>query len=72
MKPIAFFAGLMICLMYCEFCYAQNDNNLKWFNPQTNTYNTLKGKAWQIPIVPIIIIAYQPQQKKRYGKKFGI
>jgi len=47
MKPIAFFAGLMICLMYCEFCYAQNDNNLKWFNPQTNTYNTLKGKAWQ-------------------------
>lgn len=47
MKPNAFFVGLMICLMYCELSYAQSDKNLKWFNPQTNTYNTLKGKAWQ-------------------------
>lgn len=47
MKSIAFFVGLMICLVRCELSYAQSDNNLKWFNPQTNTYNTLKGKAWQ-------------------------
>jgi hypothetical protein len=38
---------LMICLVYCELSYAQSDNNLKCFNPQTNTYSTLKGKGWQ-------------------------
>ena len=47
MKLNAFFVWLIICLVYCELCYAQSDNNLKWFNPQTNTYRTLKGKAWQ-------------------------
>jgi lysophospholipase L1-like esterase len=47
MKPNAFLLGLIICLMYCELSYAQSDNSLKWFNPQTNTYSTLKGKAWQ-------------------------
>ncbi|MDQ0967396.1 lysophospholipase L1-like esterase [Flavobacterium sp. W4I14] len=47
MKLNAFFVWLIICLVYCELCYAQSDNNLKWFNPQTNTYSTLKGKAWR-------------------------
>jgi lysophospholipase L1-like esterase len=47
MKPNVFLLGLIACLMYCKLSYAQSDSNLKWFNPQTNTYNTLKGKAWQ-------------------------
>jgi len=47
MKPNAFFVGLMICLMYSELSFSQSDSNLKWFNPQTNAYSTLKGKAWQ-------------------------
>ncbi|TBO41223.1 discoidin domain-containing protein [Pedobacter kyonggii] len=49
----------MICLVYCELSYAQSDNNLKWFNPQTNTYSTLKGKAWQNTDSANYLIAYQ-------------
>jgi lysophospholipase L1-like esterase len=47
MKPNVLLLGLIACLMYCKLSYAQSDSNLKWFNPQTNTYSTLKGKAWQ-------------------------
>jgi len=47
MKPNAFLLGLITCLMYCEWSYAQSNDNLKWFNPQINSYSTLKGKAWQ-------------------------
>jgi lysophospholipase L1-like esterase len=47
MRPNIFLLVLLICLTYCNSIYAQVDVDYKWFNPQTNTYNTLKGKAWQ-------------------------
>ncbi|WP_316824983.1 SGNH/GDSL hydrolase family protein [Pedobacter miscanthi] len=42
-----FLLALLISLIYYKPIYAQGDNNIKWFNPQANSYATLKGKVWQ-------------------------
>ncbi len=44
--------SLKIQFLVCTLCffsasYAQKNTDFKWFNPRSNDYTTLKGKAWQ-------------------------
>ncbi|WP_293308787.1 SGNH/GDSL hydrolase family protein [Pedobacter sp. UBA5917] len=45
MKRNIILPGLLIGIFLCKSGYAQGD--FKWFNPQTATNASLKGKAWQ-------------------------